>query len=461
MSCQSNALRGNVRRIMFVALGVAYLSVSVAARATGNAGDAAAPDSSTLRTMEMSAAQLFAYADAARDRGDFVLAEKAYRALSLDPDIELRTEARFRLGKMLADLGKYREAAVEFRAILDEKPDAAAVRLELARMMAQIGNLGAARRELRAAEATGLPPEVSQLVRFYAGALDAYRPLGGSFELAIAPSNNINRATRSDTLGTVIGDFILNEDAKAKSGIGLSVRGQVYARLPLSNSIDLLARISGDADLFRYSDFNDVAVNFEAGPQIRSGVDRLSISPLLGWRWYGMRPYSFNYGVTGNWLHPAGKRGEIRVDASLQHERNRLNDLQNSNNYALAVTAERAFSARFGGAASFFASREVARDPGYSTAQAGLNTYFFREMGNTTAVLNLGYSRLEADRRLFLYLKRRKEDRFTASLSATFRALKVGTFAPLARLKYENNRSTVELYDFTRLSAELGVTSAF
>ena len=74
--------------------------------------------------------------------------ETAYRALAGDPDIELRSEARFRLALMLADrMGRVRDAAVELRRILDERPDAARVRLELARMDAMLGRLGAAERE--------------------------------------------------------------------------------------------------------------------------------------------------------------------------------------------------------------------------------------------------------------------------------------------------------------------------
>jgi molecular chaperone DnaK len=67
---------------------------------------------------------------------------------------------------MLADKEKkYREGAVLLREILDEKPDAARVRLELARLQAEMGNRAAAERELRAAEAAGLPPEVERMVQ--------------------------------------------------------------------------------------------------------------------------------------------------------------------------------------------------------------------------------------------------------------------------------------------------------
>ena len=191
--------------------------------------------------VSLTPAQLFDFAEQAKARADFVTAETAYRALATNPDIEIRTEARFRLALMLADqLHRPADAAIELRKILDEKPKAARVRLELARMDAQLGRPGAAARELRAAQAAGLPPEVQQLVRFYASAFEDQKPLGYSLGLAIAPDTNINRATKADTLGTIIGDFTLDENAKAQSGVGLALQGQVYGRLGIDPKTRLL-----------------------------------------------------------------------------------------------------------------------------------------------------------------------------------------------------------------------------
>jgi hypothetical protein len=39
--------------------------------------------------------------------------------------------------------------------------------------------------------------------------------------------------------------------------------------------------------------------------------------------------------------------------------------------------------------------------------------------------------------------------------------LRVGRFAPIVRLHYERNVSTVEIYDYRRLAADIGVTAAF
>ena len=363
---------------------------------------------------------------------------------------------------MLADdLKRYSDAALEFRRILDDKPEAVRVRLELARMHAALGNLAAARKELRAAQATGLPPAVEQLVRFYSRALTARKPFGGSVELALAPDSNINRATRSDTLGTVIGDFTLDKDARAKSGLGVNLQGQGFARIGIEPGADLLVRASGGAILYGKRDFNDVIASFQVGPQYSWGGNQLTFSAGPAWRWYGRDLYSTTTGGSVSWQRPTGKRSQLRLDGGIARVSNKPNALQTGNDFTLSAALDRAFSARTGGGVQISGFREAARDPGYSLASGGGSIYLFRELGRTTLVGTVGYSHLEADARLFLYPDRRIEDRFSASLAATMRALHVGSFAPLVRLKWERNRSSIEIYDYRRVAAEIGITSAF
>ncbi len=423
---------------------------------------AQAADRAPEQSVALSPAQLFALADKERDAGNFAVAESAYRALAQNPDSELRTEAGFRLALMLADrMGKPREAAVELRRILDEKPKAARVRLELARLQAQMGNVSSAERELRAAEAAGLPPEVERMVRFYAAALTAQKRFGGSLEVSIAPDSNINRATRSDTLGTVIGDFTLDKNAKAQSGIGLDLKGQAYWRGSLGHATDLLVRLSGDGNFYRAHQFDDWSVSLQAGPEFTSGRDRITLSAGPTWRWYGTDPYTISLGGAAAWQHPVGKRAQLRVEGGYTRVDNRPNDLQDADDFSLSASLDRAFTARAGGGLQIYANREAARDPGYATTGGGLSAYAYRELGRTTVAVSFGYGHLEADQRLFLFPLRRVEDRFTASIAGTFRSLRIGSFAPLVRLRWERNKSTIEIYDYNRISGEIGIASAF
>lgn len=416
----------------------------------------------TIATRQLDTAQLFALADAARDRGDYQTAETAYRALTSDPDLDMRLEARFRLALMLADLEhRPREAAVELRRILDEKPDATRVRLELARLYTQIGDLRSARRELRAVQASKLPPDVERMVRFYANALVARKRTGASIEVSFAPDTNINRATRSDTLGTVLGDFTLNDDARAQSGLGGMVRAQAYTRFGLTRHSRMLVRASSNGSFYGRSEFNDVALAVQMGPEIVSGADRLSIAGGPTLRWYGQSLYNLSYGANGDFLHPVGKRGQILVSAAVSKVDNRRNDLQDGSAFSLTFGVDRSFSARFGGGISVTGARTLARDPGYSDATGMVSAFLFREAGRTSLVAGASYSHLEADERLFLYPERRRDDRFSASVSATLRALTFHTFSPFVRVTAERNRSTVGIYRYSRLAGQFGLTSAF
>lgn len=417
--------------------------------------------SATPPAAHLSAIELFTVADHMRAQGRAEDALTIYDALSHDPDVEIRSEARFRKGMMLADAKRYREAAIAFRALLDEKPQAARVRLELARVLALIGDEGAARRELRQAQAAGLPPEVALVVDQFAGALRSRKTLGGFVEVAMAPDSNVNRATDARTLDTVIAPLTLSRDARARSGLGLKMSGQGYARLAVAPNLALVPRLSGTASLYRAQDFNDVSGSALLGLEWQRRRDR--ISPAVGytWRWYGNDLYARTQTASIDWLHPLGRRNQLTVSASASRARYVANHLQDGRLYDLGLSLEHAFSGRAGGSISLSATRQTARDEGYATVAGGILLLGWREFGRTTAYLSVGLRRTEGDARLSLFPDRRREWLASATLGATMRRFAIAGFAPVVRLRYERNNSTVGIYDYERLAGEIGITRAF
>lgn len=446
-------MRNPMSRVPFLScIALALLSAPLAAQESSPAGQHG-----------FSNAQVFALADAARDAGDYDRAEQLYRALIEHEKGDLRREALFRLALMFANQQlRYSDAAVLLRMILDEQPDAARVRVELARLQAAMGNLREAERELRAAEAIGLPPAVEQLVRFYTQALNAQRSVGGSLRVAIAPDSNINRATGAGSLETIIGDFDLDEDAQETSGIGLSTRAQAFVRHGLKANSELLLRLSASGDFYKKHQFDDYTVALQMGPQLNlEGGRRLNLSAAVSHRWFGRESLSFNSGVNADYSLPLSKKARLTVTGSYTRHNDLRNDLQDGDQGAASVAVDAAFGARSGGGFSLSGVRLDAEDPGYALVNAGLQSYIYREIGTSTFVLEVGYSHLEADSRLFLYPRRRVDDRASMALSGTFRTLRIGRFAPLMRVEYERNNSTVGIYDYDRIATQLGLTAAF
>ncbi|WP_084583554.1 surface lipoprotein assembly modifier [Sphingomonas azotifigens] len=410
---------------------------------------------------QVSAVELFALAAKAEAGGRPGDAETMYRALARDPDAEVRAESRFRLGQLLERLGRRREAATTYRALLDEKPDAARVRLELARLLTQLGDEGAARRELRQAQAGGLPPRVAQIVDQFAAALRSRKPWGASLEVALVPDSNVNRATDAATLDTVLAPLQLSRDARARAGLGAHAGGQLYARVPVAPDLALVPRISGQGDFYREGRFDDVSASALVGLEWSLGRDRLRPSIGGTQRWYGGSPYARTATAAIDWQHPLGTRAQLTTSATIAGTRYRGNALQNGALLNGAVAYERAFSPRAGGSLTLSATRQTARDPGYATASGGASLLGWHEFGRTTVYATAGLRRLEGDARLFLFPERRKDWNVSLGAGATFRRLQLHGFAPVLRLDWERNHSTVGIYTYTRKAATIGLTRAF
>lgn len=323
----------------------------------------------------------------------------------------------------------------------------------------------------------GLPPEVERLVRFYASALSAEQPAGGSIELALGPDSNINRVTRADALGggpsATLGPGMttgayaptapgmpMDDFHRPHAGTGLVGRGQAWLRRQLDNEADLLVQLSGNGSFYKDDRFDDYALAAQAGPEWLVGRDRLAVLAGPAWRWYGTRPYSRSLGALVSWQHPV-RRGQLRVEGGVARVDNRLDPAQDAWTLTAAATFDRRLSARSGAGLQLQTVREIAREPGYSTVTLAASAYAFRALGRTTVAAMLAYAHLEADHRLIFDFARRVDDRVEASLAATFRALSIGPLAPFARVRWERNRSRLDLYDFRRTAGEVGLTASF
>lgn len=412
-------------------------------------------------TQGLSALDLFALAERARTSGRTGDALLLYDALAHDPEPDVRAEARFRKGMMLAEARRYADAATTFRALLDEKPDAVRVRLELARVLALMGDEASARRSVRQAQATDLPDDVAVVVDQFARALRSARPFGGSVEVSLAPDSNINRATQARTLDTVIAPLTLSRDARAQSGLGLRLAGQGYVRLPITRSLSFLPRASMLGSFYRQRQFNDVSTSALLGLEWRRGGDRWSPSIGVTQRWYGGSVYARTESANVDWLHPIGRRAQLLVHGGAAKSDYRRNDLQDGAIFDASLGYERAVTARSGFGLTLSGYRQTARDPGYATVAGGFSTSAWHDFGRTTLFASVGGSRLDGDKRLFLFPDRRREWLAASSAGAIFRQLAVRGFAPLIRFKVDRNWSSVGLYRYRRLSAEIGITRSF
>jgi tetratricopeptide (TPR) repeat protein len=439
------------RAIIAAALALAWPTAATAATEAGPAS----------RSVEATAADLLVMAARLAEHGETRQARRILVLLGRDPSREMRNEARYRHALLLETAGEVRPAAVLLRAILDEAPNAAPVRLKLAALLHQLGDQEAALQELRALRSARLPPDVARFVDRVAASLQNSKPFGVHLEFALAPDSNINRATRSDSLGTIFGEFTFDEEAKPVSGVGAAIRAGAHRRFALGGDASLVARATTDLNLFRDSRFNDFSAELSAGPELIVAGMRVTAEAGIGQRWYGMKAFQRQLRLSGTVTRPLDSRSQARLEASLRLSDALLNDLQDGRGVTLRSQYQRALSPTMAIAASLTHDRFVATDKAYSTRSWTAALSAHRDLGRMSVSIGAEFGRLEADDRLAILPEARKDRLRRLTFGTSFRQLTVMGFAPTIRLVIERNRSNVEFYDYRRTRTEFGVTRAF
>jgi outer membrane protein len=409
----------------------------------------------------LSAADVFAVADRYAGAKRFADAETLLKGLTRDPNPDYRAEARFRLS-ILREAQGDRQGAIEWlKALLDEKPSAGRPRLELARLLAATGDEAGARRELRRAGAAGLPDDVARVVDRFATALRSVRPIGGAIEVAIAPDSNINRATTQERVDTVVAPLTLSRDARATSGIGVSVSAQGFARGDLTEDVALLSRVSARADLYGKSQFNDLVLTLASGPEFRVGGARIRPAGIVQRRWFGGDLYSESYGGSINILKPLDRVSQIEGELTLLQNRIDPVPVQSGRLADLSLAYDRAFSPRFSTRITIRGTRQDAKVGFLSNTSGAVELLASRAFGKQLAFVQLSGFRLEADARDPFFGVTRQDTRLDATSGLILRRFTFRGLAPLIRVVHSRSDSSIPIFDFKRTRVEFALSREF
>ena len=412
--------------------------------------------------VELSITQVFDLADRAAARGNTDQAIDILKVATQDRNADYRAEARVRIARLLAWKGDLRGAIYWYRQLLDEQPEAAAVRIELARALLSLGEEGAAAAELRRAEAVGLPREVSRAIRNASDMLWSNRPFGADLSLGLAPDTNINSATSSDTV-TIFGlPFQLSDDGKANSGVGITFSADVVARQRIGETSRLIIQAVATGRIYRDNRFNDISYSISVGPELRiSPSVRLRPAAIIGRRIYGTdRLYSF-HGLSGI--------GQVAVDAKSQvtiggnwtdfhYDAERSG--QSGPAYVGNVAYDRALSGRFSARGGLTLGRTRARDAQFSTKSVSSDLTLSRDMGHWTLWTRGSFTRLWGDAD-YAFLATRRNDRVIETEGGLiFRRISLFGLSPQARLAYTSATSPIFFFRYRRLRSELSLTKS-
>ena len=404
--------------------------------------------------------QMFALADTLFEQGDKAGAAEILEVLTQDKHPELRAEARFRLAAVREQLGDLAGAAAALRDLLAERPEANRARLELARILESMGETRSARSELDQARAIGLPPEVEANVRRFASRLASPRKRGLTLELTAGPDSNINRATTSAFIDTIIAPFELDADARRQPGFGTTGVARFHSTDDIG-PVALLTRANGLANLYDKSRFNDVQLSADTGPQLQLGKLSLRPSGIIERRWFGGDLYATGWGGDIALLAPLSGRSQVELRVSRVKQDIRPNRGQDGWRTAFDIAFTRVLGPRTTAQVALRHGRLDARFEPESVRLWGGSLLLAYQGKSMTLFGEAAIAKSRGEAPLFLFGERRRDTRIDLSGGAIFTKAKLGGFLPVVRISHTDSKADIVLWDYKRTRLDVGLTRSF
>ncbi len=377
-------------------------------------------------------------------------------------DEEEDIERLFLLGSAEARLGRLRDAARRFEAVLALRPELTRARLELARVYGLLGRDGKARFHFEASLADELPSSVEKAVEAWLDRIDARKRWSASISAAILPESNPAKRTDDDEIRIGGVPFRLDEDAREASGTGLLLgTGAQYSSVLADDWRGVLAA-SAAAKLYEKSDWNDISVQSDIGAARLFDRGSASGGLRLSRRWLGGKRYSDGIGpwVRGRVrLSPA-----LRLDAALNAERRGHRDHPGLNGWTVTLRPglDYALDSRTTFRVELDLEHLGAREDRHGSRLGGFAfgvSHAFAGGLSISPRMAMHWRRYDGATPLFG--KTRSDRQTRLSVNLLHRALQLQGFAPYIGYFHEWNRSSIPINAWRNQGATIGFSKTF
>lgn len=350
--------------------------------------------------------------------------------------------------------------------LLQQAPNAARVKLELAEVYIQRGKRDRARELLLEVRASNPPPKVGQNVDAFIAMIDkgvgkAWSAFAG---VGLVYDTNVNLGPDTNSILIYNLPFVLSKDARNKEDWAALYRFGGHYKHSLSGNTSIQAGIN-----VKYTDYRDM-----------DNYDRLDLSVSLGPSWSGSNwgfslPYVFNrvrfghkedYYLTSQGLAPqiawqASPRVLLQASLALldrEYKDNRRRDgeaifFSPSLRYALDASSAFKIGTFFG--------RETASLKNYRNHSKGMDLTYTRAFNKRLSLeLSTSWSNTDYEGTYVAYGKKREDDRKSLSATLNYRVEPWNSNLALT-LSGTDNHSSIKLYSYDQLQLMLMLNKYF
>ncbi len=412
--------------------------------------------------LELTTEQLFNVAHQLAVNGALDEAIRLLSAIENNPNPEFRAEARARIARILLQKGDLRDSALMFQKLLDEKPDAAGARVELANILLKLGDEKGATRQLqRASAVSGLSDDVQKALGRATSGIRSNKKFIGSFSVGVAPDSNINRATQNAQIDIFGLPFQLDEEALATSGVGLTAAVSGLYRKNIGKNARLNVRAGGNGDFYRRSAFNDFTISAGIGVEIFEKNRSISLPITIGQRYIGQNKVFDFYSLAANTRFRVDKKSQLQLMAGVNYFDYRVRTDLSGRVLRLGLSYERSLSSTLSFRINGNISDNETNSEINDTRSAGGEIILGKDLGGITVFSRGSYFNTQGDVNFAPFPNVRNTNFYSGELGVILRRLSYKGLSPRFLFRRIESDSNIPIFNFSSNRFEVSVTRTF
>ena len=356
-------------------------------------------------------------------------------------------------------------ATLLLHAILVDHPEFDLVRLELARALFLQGKDDLAKQYFEQVLVGNPPPPTAVSIRRFLSAIRARRRWDGYFSFSIAPDTNVNGATETRTIEIFGLPFTINEESRARSGIGALLSGGLAYQHPLNKHWQW--RLGADALRREYGAviFDETNILMHTGPRYTPNDDlQTSLFLTGGQRWLSKKRYSWEFGGRFEARYRFNRRLTTFGNASLSKRSHRQSPGLDGLYKNLALSGNLQLTPLIQLNAALGLSRDTPEAPTSRTRswRASIGTGFILPSGWTlSGRTEWARTRYDTSNTVLVGDNTQVNRRRTYSVRILNRGWTLWGFSPQLGLIHENQKSNNVFSQYKRNRAELKIVRQF
>lgn len=373
-----------------------------------------------------------------------------------------RADRVFFDGLVLKAHRRYNQAIHAFRHVLQIDPNYINARRELAHTLLISRNYGPARFHFEELLKIDRNDKMRDGYRGFLNVIDQNKPNGISGYFSFLPSTNINRGTTNTVFDTNLGQFVIDPNSQATSGVGIQMGVSGYFRRLTSptSRISLNWGLSG----IRYEEriYNSTTANLAIAYEKVTRSGRWSVSPFVRKTWREDAASNTARGIGFDTGHRLNGRSRLNFSGSLERrdfaDQGYQNGMFSTASISLShqITPSLSVSGGFGFERSTpqaehlqYNGRKIFTN--FSKAwEGGLQTSFGVEYGQRAYVGEYPLTSAPRD-----------DDFYKINFGVLHSKIDIQGFSPRLSCSHNLNRSNVAFYDYTTTECQAVISRNF